>query len=117
MSTTPLLWVYKHGSFWSTKIANRNCLHQSCRLLAIHYGDAQRLNCDTKDFDRWSGFVDLCHYACEHPQALKSTSARASQAMKSASASQSQACTEPMNDRKNGFFVQESSDSRIRDPD
>ena len=50
----------KHGSFWSTGIIDRNCSPQSCRLLAIHYGDAQRLNHDAEDFDQWSGLVDLC---------------------------------------------------------
>ena len=50
----------KHGSFWSTGIVKRNRLPQSCRLLAIHYGDAQRLNRDAEDFDKWSGLVDLC---------------------------------------------------------
>ena len=49
-----------HGSFWSTGIIDRNCSPQSCRLLAIHYGDAQRLNHDAEDFDQWSGLVDLC---------------------------------------------------------
>ena len=50
----------KHGSFWSNGIIDRNCSPQSCRLLAIHYGDAQRLNHDAEDFDQWSGLVDLC---------------------------------------------------------
>ena len=40
--------------------STENCLPQSCRLLAIHYGDAQHLNHDAEDFDQWSGLVDLC---------------------------------------------------------
>ena len=60
MYTTLSLWLSNTAASGAPGSSTENCLPQSCRLLTIHYGDAQHLNHDAEDFDQWSGLVDLC---------------------------------------------------------